>query len=183
MTNNLTTKKYRNGDIIPQVTNQATWTGLTTGAWCYYNNDPNTENDYGLLYNHYAITDPRGLAPTGYHVPSESEFNTLSNCLSGDIVSGGKLKETTNYLTVGLSHWTPPNLGAIDQVRFTALPSGYRSGGDGLFYQLGQSTSYFTSNAGGGTSASVRVLTYNATSFPLGITTKDSGFSVRCIKD
>jgi uncharacterized protein (TIGR02145 family) len=183
MTNNLTTKKYRNGDIIPQVTNQATWTGLTTGAWCYYNNDPNTENDYGLLYNHYAITDPRGLAPTGYHVPSESEFNTLTTCLSGDIVAGGKLKETTNYLTVELSHWTPPNLGAIDQVRFTALPSGYRSGGNGLFYQLGQSTSYFTSNVGGGTSASVKVLTYNATSFPFGITTKNSGFSVRCIKD
>jgi uncharacterized protein (TIGR02145 family) len=173
MTYNLSTTKYRNGDDIPEVTDPTQWSNLTTGAFCYYNNN----NFYGILYNWYAINDARGLTPTGWHVPSESEFNTLSTCLSGDIVAGGKLKE------LGVINWQSPNLGATDQFNFKALPSGYRNGGNGLFYQLGQSTSYFTSNAGGGTSASVRVLTYNATSFPLGITTKDSGFSVRCIKD
>jgi len=173
MTYNISTTKYRNGDDIPEVTDPTQWSNLTTGAFCHYNNN----NSYGILYNWYAINDARGLTPTGWHVPSESEFNTLSTCLSGDIVAGGKLKE------LGVINWQSPNLGATDQFNFRAAPSGYRSGGNGLFYQLGQSTSYFTSNVGGGTSASVRVLTYNATSFPLGVTTKDSGFSVRCIKD
>jgi uncharacterized protein (TIGR02145 family) len=182
MTHNLSVKKYRNGNVIPQITDQATWTGLTTGAWCYYNNDPSTEADYGILYNSYAVTDPRGLAPTGYHVPSQSEFTTLSTCLNGDNVSGGKLKETNNYLTYGLSHWTPPNLGATDQVKFTAIPSGYRSGGVG-FYNISNTTSFWPSDGYGGNTGPVRTLQYNNTSFPQGLTNRWLGFSVRLIKD
>jgi hypothetical protein len=76
MTHNLAVKKYRNGDVISQVTDPTIWTGLTTGAWCYYNNNPSTEAEYGILYNHYAVTDPRVLAPTGYHIPTRAEFTT-----------------------------------------------------------------------------------------------------------
>jgi len=61
---NLNVSTYRNGVTIPQVTDPTTWAGLTTGAWCYYNNDPTTEATYGKLYNWYAVNDSRGLAPT-----------------------------------------------------------------------------------------------------------------------
>ena len=182
MTHNLTTKKYRNGDIIPQVTNQATWTGLTTGAWCYYNNNPNTESEYGILYNHYAVTDPRGLSVTGYHIPTLAELTTLSTCLNGDNVSGGKLKEINSYLTIGLTHWNPPNLGATDQVKFTAVPSGYRSGGSG-FFNLNNTTAFWISDGYAGNNAWVRTLLFNTTTFQAGLTNRWLGFSVRLIKD
>ena len=77
---NLNVSKYRNGDIIPQVTDIATWNGLTTGAWCYYNNDSTNGTTYGKLYNWYAVVDPRGLAPSGYHISTIAELTTLTTC-------------------------------------------------------------------------------------------------------
>ena len=77
---NLAVKKYKNGDIIPQVQNPNEWTNLTTGAWCYYNNDPANEK-YGLLYNWYAVNDSRGLAPQGWHVPTDTEWDNLQRFL------------------------------------------------------------------------------------------------------
>jgi hypothetical protein len=73
-TENLNVTKYRNGDIIPEVTDQTQWANLTTGAWCYYNNDPANGPIYGKLYNWYAVKDPRGLAPEGWHIPSNTEW-------------------------------------------------------------------------------------------------------------
>lgn len=78
---NLSVIRYRNGDEIPQVQDPNEWANLTTGAWCYYNNDPNNES-YGKLYNWYAIEDPRGLAPEGWHVPLDSEWETLSSFIN-----------------------------------------------------------------------------------------------------
>jgi uncharacterized protein (TIGR02145 family) len=120
MVKNLDVTTYRNGDPIPQVADPTTWASLTTGAWCYYNNDPANGPIYGKLYNGYAVNDPRGLAPTGWHVPSDAEWTTLSTCLGGNAVAGGKMKETGN------SHWIDPNIGATNNSGFTALPSGYR---------------------------------------------------------
>ncbi len=77
MKKNLDVDHYRNGDSIPQVTDSAEWTSLRTGAWCYYNNDPDSGAIYGKLYNRYAVTDPRGLAPEGWHTPNKEEFDTL----------------------------------------------------------------------------------------------------------
>lgn len=65
---------YRNGDPIPQITDSLTWVNANYGAWCYYNNDPLNGERYGKLYNWYAVNDPRGLAPTGWHVPNDQEF-------------------------------------------------------------------------------------------------------------
>ena len=75
MTQNLRVSRYSNGDIIPQVKDATEWKNLTTGAWCYYHNDPLEE----VLYNWYAVNDPRGLAPKGWHIPSENEWSILSN--------------------------------------------------------------------------------------------------------
>lgn len=70
---NLDVTRYRNGDLIPEVKNPEEWINLTTGAWCYYNNDPKNGAVYGKLYNWYAVNDPRGLAPEGYHIPTLNE--------------------------------------------------------------------------------------------------------------
>ena len=74
MLKNLDVSTYRNGDLIPKVTDSTAWNALITGAWCWYNNDSATNaSTYGKLYNWYAVNDPRGLAPTGWHVPSDAE--------------------------------------------------------------------------------------------------------------
>lgn len=112
--------QYRNGDIIPEVTDPTVWASLTTGAWCHFNNDPANEAVYGKLYNWYAITDPRGFAPIGYHVPSDAEWICLINVWGGQFTAGGKLKEA------GTVHWLAPNAGATNVSDFTALPGGYR---------------------------------------------------------
>ncbi|RYY08664.1 MAG: hypothetical protein EOO04_39670, partial [Chitinophagaceae bacterium] len=75
---NLDVTTYRNGDPIPQVTDPNAWATARTGAWCYYDNDPSNGAIYGKLYNWYAVNDARGLAPAGWHVPSDAEWNTLT---------------------------------------------------------------------------------------------------------
>src|ERR1035437_4904310 len=119
MLKNLDVSTYRNGDLIPEVTDGSAWSALTAGAWCWYNNDSATNaSTYGKLYNWYAVNDPRGLAPTGWHVPSDAEWTTLSTCLGGNAVAGGAMKET------GTTHWTSPNTGATNSSGFTGLPGG-----------------------------------------------------------
>jgi len=79
---NLNVSRYSNGDPIPNVTDNLQWATLTTGAWCWYNNDSATYAAvYGKLYNWYAVNDPRGLAPAGWHIPSESDWNKLEKCV------------------------------------------------------------------------------------------------------
>ena len=78
-TKNLDVSTYRNGDIIPEVKDSNKWQNLTTGAWCYYNNDPKNGAIYGKLYNWYAVNDPRGLAPEGLHLPTDLELNRVAD--------------------------------------------------------------------------------------------------------
>ena len=118
---NLDVTTYRNGDEIPEVTDNTAWSTLTTGAWCYYDNDYGVGGVYGKLYNWYAVNDPRGIAPVGYHIPTDTEWTTLTNCLGGALVAGGKMKE------VGFTHWDSPNTDATNSSGFTVLPGGFRS--------------------------------------------------------
>lgn len=120
ITENLKTTHYNDGTSIPNVTNSTTWFNLSTDAWAYYNNDANYNADYGKLYNGHAVETGK-LCPTGWHVPTDAEWSTLTTYLGGGSVAGGKLKE------VGFEHWDSPNTGATDEVGFTALPGGYRS--------------------------------------------------------
>jgi tetratricopeptide (TPR) repeat protein len=78
-TKNLNVSKYRNGDVIPEVKDLNEWNALTTGAWCYYNNDPDNGALYGKLYNWYAVNDPRGLAPEGFHIPTIAELGMVTD--------------------------------------------------------------------------------------------------------
>ena len=78
---NLNVTTYRDGTPIPEVQDPTAWANLTTGAWCHLNNDPANDAIYGKMYNHYALEDPRGLAPVGYHVPTFAEYDTLIQTL------------------------------------------------------------------------------------------------------
>jgi uncharacterized protein (TIGR02145 family) len=117
MTRNLDVATYSNGVAIPQVTDLVTWESLTTGAWCYYDFDPANGPIYGKLYNWYAVSDSRGLAPTGYHIPTNAEMTTLKSYL--DPLAGGHMKES------GLVHWSFTSESDDNSSEFTALGSGY----------------------------------------------------------
>ena len=100
---NLNVSTYRNGDIIPQVQDLTYLSILKTGAWCYYNNDPSNGTIYGKLYNWYAVNDPRGLAPNGYHIPTDAEWTILKDYLESgsrfgfENVSGTKMKSAKGW--------------------------------------------------------------------------------------
>ncbi|MGL2963245.1 fibrobacter succinogenes major paralogous domain-containing protein [Flavobacterium sp. RSB2_4_14] len=118
MKKNLNVSKYRNGDVIPQVTDLTQWDNLTTGAWCYYANDTANGTVYGKLYNWYAVNDPRGLAPTGWHIPTDQEWTSLTTFLGGTSVAGSKMRDAGAL-------WSPAAAVATNQSGFSALPGGY----------------------------------------------------------
>lgn len=123
MTENLKVTKYRNGDAIPNVTDTS-WASLTTGAFAYYYNNKNYAQTYGALYNWFAVVDKRGLAPTGWHVPTDAEYITLVKFLGDSAIAGAKAKET------GLIHWQKPNEGATNESGFLGLPAGCKNNKD-----------------------------------------------------
>jgi uncharacterized protein (TIGR02145 family) len=176
MKKNLETDRYRNGDPIPQITDSTEWNRATTGAWCYYNNDPILGAVYGKLYNWHAVNDPRGLAPTGWHVASQSEWETLFTLLGGDTVAGGKLKES------GLIHWTAPNTSATNVTGFTALPGGNRSY-NGSFSKLELWGMWWTSTEGDEYSAKYVGMFSDDRIAAVSADRKAKGFSVRCVQD
>jgi len=173
MVENLKVTRYRNGDAIQNVTNNAAWNSLTTGAWCYYNNDPPNGAIYGKIYNRYVINDPRGLAPQGWHIPSRDEWTTLSGFLGGDVEAGGKMKATTL--------WNSPNTGATNSTGFTAFPGGFRYF-LGVFNGIGNSGYWWTSTTFA-TGNWYRTLAYNETPFRTGGSNEQAGLSIRCLKD
>jgi uncharacterized protein (TIGR02145 family) len=117
---NLNVTTYRNGDPIPYVEDFNVWDSLTTGAWTWINHDPILGAQYGKMYNAYAINDPRGLAPVGYHIPTNIEWETLL-----DYLGGPNLASTSDKLReVGISHWDA-NSNATNSSGFTALPGGF----------------------------------------------------------
>jgi uncharacterized protein (TIGR02145 family) len=177
MSKNLDVAFYRNGDPIPQVTDPTAWAGLTTGAWCYYNNDPIEGYKYGKLYNWYAVNDPRGLAPQGWHIPSDAEWTTLETTLGGSSVAGGKMKEP------GTHNWTFHNTGADNSSGWAGLPGGDRTS-NGSFGGIGKSGKWWSSTELLTSSAWYRGLDgSNGDLTRDGYGGKRSGFSVRCLRD
>ena len=191
---NLNVSKYRDGHIIPQITNQTEWRNLTTGAWCYYNNDPVNGAIYGKLYNWYAVAgiydaaslaNPslrKQLSPSGWHVPSQTEFLNLELCFGGSYISGDKLKEA------GTTHWINPTL-ATNISGFTALPGGDRGGHTGLsnsLYYEGIWWSSYEYSTTYGKAWSLSIFQGDTTSYFGSVGTtgyKGYGYSVRLVKD
>lgn len=176
MSNNLDVAFYRNGDPIPQVTDATEWAALTTGAWCYYNNDSTQGTTYGKLYNWFAVNDPRGLAPIGWHIPSDAEWTALSTTLGGTSVAGGKMKEA------GTLHWINPNWGGNNNSGFAGLPGGRRIS-DGTFGDVSNYGLWWSSTESGTTFAWSRTLNYNNGLINRLGNFKLNGFSVRCLRD
>ena len=177
---NLKTSKYRNGDNIPTGLSNSAWQNTTSGAYAIYNNNPVNDGLYGKLYNHYAVTDSRGLCPTGWHVPSDSEWTILENQLGGSSVAGGSLKSTATQPTP--SGWNPPNTGATNSSGFTALPGGLRAS-DGGFYNLANYGIWWSSSFLSWSDAWERNMGYNYSSIGRTIDYRTDGFSVRCCRD
>jgi uncharacterized protein (TIGR02145 family) len=182
---NLDVSTYRDGTVIPKV-DDATWSTLTTGAYCYYNNDSTTYAAiYGKLYNWYAVvgihdndanTPNKTLAPEGWHVPTDGEWTTLTDTLGGVSVAGGKMKEA------GLAHWASPNTGATNESGFAGLPGGIRSG-NGRFYDNGGDSYWWSSTENSTTVAWYRSLVNDIVDVDRNYSVKGSGFSVRCLRD
>lgn len=117
---NLNVDRFRNGDLIPEAKTLEDWElAYRDGkpAWCYYNNDPANGERYGRLYNWYAVNDPRGLAPIGYHIPTDAEWTVLVDYLGGTFEAGEKMKSKNGWLNGG---------NGTNSSGFTGLPGGFR---------------------------------------------------------
>ena len=173
---NLNVTHYRNGNTIPNVTNNTTWSNLTTGAYSDYNNTPDNSTTYGRLYNWYTVVDSRNLCPTGWHVPSDAEWTTLTDYLGGESIAGGKLIEP------GTTHWQSPNTGATNVTGFTALPAGFHSGG-GTYAYIGIEGIWWSSTEYNASSVWDRAMISGHINVYIGSDNKTFGESVRCLKD
>lgn len=129
MEENLKVTHFRNGEEIPEVSDYTLWYNTFTAARCSYDNNPANSAIYGHMYNWHAVSDPRNIAPEGWHVPSDDEWDALINWSGGPDSAGVKLKEA------GFGHWSAPNEGATNESGFTALPGGWRIN-MGYFYDL-----------------------------------------------
>lgn len=181
MTKNLNVSHYRNGDRIPQVNDPDKWAALTTGAWCWYNNDSANCSIYGKLYNWYAVHDPRGLAPNGWHIPSDAEWTTLTDYLGGESVAGGKMK-STGTIEAGTGLWHAPNTDATNSSGFTGLPGASR-GIDGWFDGIGTFGHWWSSSEFNTNQVWRRSLFSGNGNIYREYVLKPAGFSVRCLRD
>ena len=183
-TKNLDVTTYSDGTPIPQVTDANAWANLTTGAWCYYNNDPTNNAAYGKLYNWYAAAgiydatssaNPalrKSLAPLGWHIPTDTEWTTLTTCLGGESVAGAAMKEA------GTTHWLGLNT-ATNSSGFTGLPGGRRFGN--LPFGLIGSVGYWWSSSAGGAARYIEGgVSTNVIYFYFSL---PSGLSIRCVRD
>ncbi len=176
MVENLQVSHFKDGSIIPFVMNASTWNGLSTAAYCHYNDDLTVAEIYGKLYNWYAVHDSRGIAPAGWHVASWAEWTALYDYLGGADLAGGKLKES------GFVHWQSPNTGATNETGFTALPAGERNDA-GTYMQIGQVAYWWTSTEILSGWSGFMDMTSGSTVAQSNYTGQKAGFPVRCIKD
>jgi len=186
MVENLKTTKYRDGSLIPNVTDNTQWRNLTTGAYCNYNNDIAIGAKYGKLYNWYAVDDIRSLAPVGWHIASDAEWTTLEIYVSANLGTSGSVTKSLASKT----DWSfSTEVGSIgndltknNATGFTGLSGGYRFY-DGTFLDIGFSGSWWSSTEYDTTVPWYRFLIYDHVSVSRNFCIGSFGFSVRCVKD
>jgi uncharacterized protein (TIGR02145 family) len=172
MVENLNVSTFWNGDPIPEVKSVEGWREAGKEgkpAWCHYESDLANGEIFGKLYNWYAVNDARGLAPEGWHVPTDEEWQELVDYLGGKDIAGNRMKSTGG--------WKDDGIGS-NRSGFYALPSGVRVS-LGMFLNMGFTTSLWSS--------SEDIICWSLSSWGsnaarLG-SLKGSGFSVRCIKN
>jgi uncharacterized protein (TIGR02145 family) len=177
LSQNLQTTHYNDGSLIPTVTDNSAWSTLTNGATCYYNNDAANAATYGMLYNWYAVVDPVGICPPGWHIPSNAEWDVLTNYLGGGNVAGGAMKAISAL-------WGTTNMGATNSSGLACLPAGTRYNVDGAFYSLGIYGGFWSSTASNENMAYDRLLSASSAGVYLySYSAKNCGLSIRCVKD
>jgi len=177
MAEDLKVTRLNDATDISLTTDNVTWGTLTTPAYCWYNNNIAYKQNFGAIYNWFAVETGK-LCPSGWHVPSDNEWTILTDYLGGTNVAGGKLKET------GLFHWNTPNTGATNSSGFTAIPTGARKYPEGNFYGVGVHDSWWSSTEYNYLKPYYRsVFSMNETVFRGFGTLKGAGIAIRCIKD
>ena len=173
---NLRTEKYRNGDSIPQIQDVTIWNNTSAGAMCFFGNDANDEEANGALYNWLVTTDSRKACPSGWHVPTEGDWNVIAEFVGGSEVAGRELKQA------GTSYWEYPNAGTSNLFGFTGLPAGERGYGSIGFVDRGFKGHFWTSSSAGAVGLSMSMLHNDDElySIPKSMT---RGLSVRCVMD
>jgi uncharacterized protein (TIGR02145 family) len=179
---NLNVRKFRNGDPIPVIRTTEEWADAferQMPACCFFENMKWIGWNYGKLYNWYAVNDPRRLAPEGWHIPSDDEWEKLVTYLGGRDSAGAKLKSR--------SEWEDP-LGT-NESRFSALPGCSRSA-DGEFHGIEDDNNWWkcygywwSSTEKEDKTAWCRNLYYANSLVYRESFYKGYGFSVRCLKD
>jgi len=186
MVENLKTTKYRNGDLIANVTDASTWSALKTGCQCSYNNDDSNIFKYGKLYNWYAVNDIRNIAPVGWHIPTDEEWSELSTNVAAIIGASNQVAKALAAKT----DWTLYNgngavgndLSKNNSSGFLALPSGLRSYlGD--YAYIGREINWWSTTETQTDYAFSRYITFTNGDLIRDFVFKESGYSVRCIKD
>lgn len=186
MAENLRTTKYYDGTDIPNVTDNAEWINTTTPAYAWYkNNETSYKDTYGALYNWYAVETGK-LCPDGWHVPTDNEWKELEMFLGMSendadgtrwrgTNEGNKLKATSDWKSNG---------NGIDDYGFSAIPGGYRYGHlVGNFYHIGKYGYYWSSTEHSTYNALNRLMYYSTGNVYRYYNYKESGFSVRCVRD
>jgi uncharacterized protein (TIGR02145 family) len=175
MAENLRTTKYNDGTAIPNVTSAAAWGTLTTGAYCWYNNDAATyQATHGAWYNWYTVLTGK-ICPTGWHLPSESEWNILTNSLGGESLAGEMLKTSTGWNNRDGKIGNGSNSSG-----FSGLPSGYRLD-NGTFFGMGDGGDWWSTTIDNSNQALFFHLSYwDGQAFKF-YYPKSFGFSIRCL--
>jgi uncharacterized protein (TIGR02145 family) len=183
---NLSVSKYSDGTDIPEVSDPSEWSTLTTGAWCYYNNDSSNEEVFGKLYNWYAVAGifdqaslnnaslRKKLAPQGCHIPADSEWTALANNLGSN--AGGQMKQE------GTENWVETNFDVTNSSLFTGLPSGICIT-NGSFHFLSYHGYWWSATPRDSETARNRSLNYNSNIVCTSYDNIKYGLSVRFIKD
>jgi uncharacterized protein (TIGR02145 family) len=174
MSENLNVDKFRNGDLIPEAKTDAEWQRAGENkqpAWCNYENDPENATKYGKLYNWFAVNDPRGIAPEGWHVPTDTEWTTLSNFLGGDDLAGKKMKSTSGWSENG---------NGDNSIGFSGLPGGLHGYG---FDGMGIIGCWWSRAENNTDNAFNRNLYHYNGLLDRSYSNKGNGFSVRCLRD
>ena len=177
MVENLKTTKYRDGSPISNIPDSAIWKKLNEGARCAYKNQVDYIAKYGQFYNWYAVNDPRKLAPVGWHIPTDEEWETLTEYLGGEKVAGGMLKEANT------SSWESPNIEATNESGFNAIPGGYRTN-NGVSGFCGEWGFWWSATERSNLPfACSRFIVTNNSGIGKQFYPKSYGFSLRCVKD
>ena len=178
MAKNLDVTTFRNGDPIPEAKTAYEWRTAGTDrrpAWCYYDNNEQNGKKYGKLYNWYAVIDSRGLAPQGYHIPSEAEWTVLIDFL-GETKAGSKLKSKKG--------WADKKWGGDNSTGFNGLPGGCRfSNMDPSFSSIGFTGTWWCYTEGSYSNLCTHFLNEKDYVGSYKYYSEKDGFSIRCIKD